>query len=430
MRHADAANGDVPRLLWMTAMTYIFASPLDVVPLPWNVSPATVTGALFLGSWILALARGEVRIPRTPTLLSALALLSMWSFATVSWSYAPSASWGRAISTLFLGVSAVAIASVMGGRARPAALALGAGATVSGVWTLISGPETLETPSGMYIQIQQASFLDIDQNALAFILSIGLASALYVVLRANDSRLRLVAVGMTGVLVAALVLVGSRTGIGSMIAVVALFMILSLRSGPALVVALMSLSVGAIAVRWIASAGLVPLRILDWLQHPILTDSRTEIIDAYRMTQSEWNLRGVGAGADSYYLFSSTSWFKSAHGAFWKIWIELGLVGLLLWGLSLACLVLWASRSPEKSYFLLVLPALVFFFFTLGPLTSNVLWVVFGVAWGSAMAPHRGNFDRRARRPDRVNRLDPVPRLSLGDSQSPASWSAHRRVTE
>ena len=41
-----------------------------------------------------------------------------------------------------------------------------------------------------------------------------------------------------------------------------------------------------------------------------------------------------------------------------------------------------AWRSPERDFFLLTGVPIIIFFYTLGPINSNMLWAVFGLALG------------------------------------------------
>lgn len=377
-RTAGAAEDSGPSgpLLRLAAMLYVVCTPLDIIPIPAVGSPVAIVGFLFLCAWGVALLRGEVRMPKAGGLLLVLVALVTWSFATVSWSYAPSLTMTKSISTLLVVLSAIAISGVFPGRVERPASALALGAGIVGLAAIVSGPET---ESGS----EQASFLGIDQNVIAFHVSLGLASALFVLLRTSGSWRR---AGMSLVIVvqaAALIVVGSRTGIGSGFALVLVFVVISMGSMRRAFRALGLLTGLVLISGWISARGLVPSRVLDWLEDPTVTDSRAGIISAYRMTQDEWMVRGIGAGADADYLFAVTSWYKNAHSALWKVWIELGMVGLALWGLLLAGLSYRAWRSADRSFFVLSGIPILLFFYTLGPLNSNALWVVFGLALGS-----------------------------------------------
>ena len=362
-------------LVGNAALLYVFATPLDVIPLPFG-SPASIAGLLFLFSWAVALLRGEVRI-RQGGLLVVLGALVTWSFATVAWSYAPSVSISQSVSTLLLAVSAVAISGVFRGSVVRPASVLAFGSVIAGFAVIVSGPDTT---SGS----EQATFFGIDQNVLAFHVSLGLAAALFVLLRVREPRLRAPLLLIVSIQCTSLMVAGSRTGIGSGIALAVAFLIISMGSLRRALRATRLLALVALVVWWLTVRGLVPSRVFEWLDNPTATDSRSQIIEAFRWTQDEWVLRGIGTGADADYLLATTSTYLNAHSAFWKVWIELGVVGLLLWGLLLAGLAIRAWRSPDRLFFVASAIPILFYFYTLGPLNSNALWVVFGLAMGSA----------------------------------------------
>lgn len=238
--------------------------------------------------------------------------------------------------------------------------------------------------SGPQAGTEQATFLEIDQNALAFHLCLGLASALYVFARTRSSTARVIMGLLGAVLIVTLILVGSRTGVGAGLLVVAAFLLLSLRSLKQVLLTCGFIAVGGYLTFWIASAGLVPLRVLAWLEHIELTDNRTEIIELFRLTESEWIVRGIGAGADADYLWAVQSFYKNAHSAFWQTLIEQGIFGTALLGMLLIGLAYRSYRSFDRDYFLLSCIPVGLFFYTLGGLTSNMLWAIFGLALGAS----------------------------------------------
>ena len=376
-QHAAVRPGSPTRLVRNAALLYVFATPLDIVPLPIG-TPVTFAGAVFLCAWAVALLRGEVKPPRGGGLLLVLVALVVWSFTTIFWSYAPGVSITQAITTTFLVVSAIAVAGVFRGEVERPAGALALGSAIAGLAAIISGPDVSNGFS------EQASFLGIDQNILAFNVALGLAASLFLMLGRHARSFVVVLLLLALIQTGALIMIGSRTGIGSAIALVIAYITLSLRNPRRAGIALAATLAAAWMVRSFSANELVPSRIQDWLQNPIAMDYRSEIIDAYRMTQADWIIKGVGAGADADYLLAVASWYKNAHSAFWRVWIELGLVGVLLWGLLLAGLAYRAWRSPNRAFFALEAVPIALFFYTLGPLGSNALWAVFGLAMGAS----------------------------------------------
>ncbi len=397
------------KLLQVTGLLYIVSTPLDVVELP-LAAPATLTGGLFLFLCLLAWVRGGIAVPRAPLLLGLLAALVAWSFCTTLWSVAPASSIGQSSTTLLLAVSAVAISGVFTGSLTPPATALALGATVSGVAAMVSGREWIQNGTRS-VQLEQVTFLGVDQNILAFHLSLGLAAAAFLILRSQSARLRLVALAMAATLSASLIMVGSRTGVGTLLGIGVLVVVMSATSLKRAGIALVALSVTSAVMMLISGAGLVPSRVVEWIQNPIAMDGRSAIVDSYLVTWSEWAIKGIGAGSDAYYLQLTTGWwFKNAHSAFWKAWIELGIVGLLLWILLVVGLGLRAFLSRERLFFGLCTIPIVLFFYTLAPLNSNMLWVIFGLALGATITtPAEERAGRPMTDPARSKRTDPHP---------------------
>lgn len=372
-----AESGQTSLGLQFVALLYVFSTPLDLVPLPFG-SPVMATGLLFLVSWAVALLRGRVCLPRGAGLPLILSGMIVWSFVTVFWSYAPSVSMIQSVTTLTLALSAVAVSGVFSGDAVRPAIAMALGSAFAGLAAMVSGPEAAGSAVG--VDPQRATFLSVDQNALAFHISLGMAAALFVLLRVRGLGRRSLLLVTVAVQTAALIVVGSRTGVGVGLALAVAYFLLSLGQPRRALVALGVLAAVVLVVGRISALGLLPDRVLGWLEHPVAMDTRSEIIDLFRLTEAEWITRGIGAGADADYLFATVSVYQNAHSAFWKALIEQGVVGLLLWLLLLAVLTRRSWRSPDRAYFALSAIPIFLFFYTLGPLNSNMLWVVFGLA--------------------------------------------------
>lgn len=376
LQHGTDGRG----LLFWAGMLYVSTAPLDLLPLPFG-TPVRFSGSILIAAWIATLARGRTWLPRPRWALGAIIALVVWSLVTVSWSIAPEASIDQAVATGLVGLSAIAVAGAFRDSVRPALAALAIGSTLAGSLALVGGREVIETSYGS-LESQQISFSGVDQNALAFNLTLGMAAATYLLVRRRAPSALLWA-GPISILAISLILLGSRTGVGALIAIAVIALTSSFGSrkrafSAAVVVALLALLTWGLITR-----GLIPTRVLEWMASPTLVDSRSEIIVGYRTTFEEWVFRGVGAGADAAYLLSTMASYENAHSAFWKVWIELGLVGLTLWLALLVSVTYAAYRSPDRLFFVLTAPPISFFFYSLGPLNSNALWVVFGLALAS-----------------------------------------------
>ena len=309
-----------------------------------------------------------------------MAALAVWSAITSAWSVKPDVSISQALSVALLGVSVVAIGGTFRGDFRTPAWALMLGSGVAGVAALANGPEPVSPFRGVS---QQSTFLGLDQNALAFSLCLGLAASYYLIV--SETRLvgRVASILSALLLAASILAVGSRTGGGVLIVSSITLVVLSMKSIRTAVMGGAFLLALVWVFRLMADSGVLPARLADWYRAPVLTDDRSLIIKQFWEVRSDWIFRGVGAGADADYLYTTRNWYANAHSAFWKTWIELGVVGLALWFAMLVSLIHRVASSSDRLLFFLSAPAIAAFFYTLGPVDSNALWALFGLAVGA-----------------------------------------------
>lgn len=373
----------------LAAVAYIFATPLDIVPTPFG-TPSTLTGLLFLGLWLLSLISGHPRLPRRSFAVPAMVAIGLWYLLSLGWSWDAAATRVQIQTYVLLVLSAVAIGGTIQDRIVVPAWALSLGASVASVATLLSGQEIVDS-QGFQTQIEQSTFLGIDQNILAFHLNLGLGATAYLLVTRRPVRRRALALIPLGVISVALLAVGSRTGAGSMMMTFGVMAVLSARSVRAIVLWVISLAVALWGYFRLLGAGLLPPRLVEWIEQPVINDNRLDIIAQYWLAREDWWLRGVGAGADASYLWATQGSYLNAHSAFWRVWIDSGLVGLALWASMLITLSVRALRSESRAFFFLSAPPIVAFFYTLGPLNSNMLWVIFGLALGASRASGHTN---------------------------------------
>ena len=371
-------------LLGVLGAVYIFTSPLDFVPSPVG-TPATVAGLLFLIQWLVELAAGSAVLPPRALAVPLIGAFTAWNAVTTTWSINSGIWLGQTLTVAFLGLSVFAIAGTFRSSVRRPAWALMLGAGVAAVAALLSGPPA--RPYG-YVS-EQATFLGIDPNVLSFHLCLGLAASYFLI--GSETRLirRATSLVLALLLTASILAVGSRTGGGAFILTTLVFAVLSAKS----VRTAIASGVLVLALVWVfravADAGVLPERLAGWYRAPVLTDQRSVITAQFWELRNEWILKGVGAGADADYLLARRNWYVHAHSAFWKTWIELGIVGLLLWIGIVFNFIYHAAKSADRLLFILAAPTIAAFFYTLGPVNSNALWALIGLALGSRrqMAP-------------------------------------------
>lgn len=370
-------------LLTCLGALYLAATPLDFVPTPVG-TPVTITAVLFLAQWVVArLIGSQPRAPRS-AMTPVIGALAVWSFVTSIWSVDPGVSIGQSFTVGLLGVSTVAVASTFQQDIRTPAHALMLGSSVAAVAALVSDP----TPVGPYGVIsQQATFLDIDPNALSFHLCLGLAASYYLVLTQPRVERRIVPILLALLMVVAILAVGSRTGGGALVVTTLTLAVLSAKSPRTAVVGTALVAAMAWIVYRMAQAGSLPERLSEWYRAPVLVDSRSTIIEQFWTFRDEWMFQGVGAGADAEFLRGALGVYTNAHSAFWKTWIELGVVGVILWSALMWIVCYRFFNSRARLLLVLCAPTVAAFFYTLGPLNSNVLWALFGLALGARVRP-------------------------------------------
>lgn len=381
-RRRARRRGASPDWVVVAGLFYVFATPLDFVPTPF-ATPSTAFGMVFLTLWGFSLLSPNPRLPARSIAVPAMFGIALWSLVTMAWSWDPGLTQAQSMTFALLALSAVAVAGTFRQRVAAPAWALSLGAGAAALATLASGRELVEY-QGTEVLLEQSTFLGIDQNILAFHLCLGLAAAAYLLISERTVTGRLFALALLGLVSVAILAVGSRTGAGSLVMTLAILALASARSPRDAVAWLLALGVAYWGYLRLGNAGLLPSRLVDWFSQPALNDNRTEIIAQFWYARDDWMIRGVGAGSDASYLLQTQGLYRNAHSAFWRIWIETGIVGLVLWATLLVALALRVFKSGHRLFFVLAAPSVAAFFYTLGPVNSNMLWVVFGLALGAA----------------------------------------------
>lgn len=354
------------------ACVYLFCAPIESLVLPIVGTPVRLAGAIFVGYWLLSIVVAGRR-PQLPIGIKLLAgVMVGWALLSTVWAVDPWASELGAVTLTGLTLSAVAIADVMRDESRIPAKWIALGSVVSAVPLYFLAADAARAG--------RTSYEGIDENILAFHLCLGLAACCYLILTKHDGFAAVVwPLLASGVCIGGVLLTGSRTGFGSAIGVLAASLLVSMAKPKATLIA----AVGALfafgVFQYFAASGRIPLRVEGWLSAPSVIDSRTSIIDAYLSSQDYWFFKGVGYGNDSQYLTVAAGNVMDAHNGFWRIFVELGIVGVVMYALLLLNVIKYTLTAPMRLYVLLTVPAVVFFMWTLGPNESNALWAVIGL---------------------------------------------------
>lgn len=365
-------------------LVYLFTTPIETIPVsvPILESPARAAGLLFLVGWGAEILSGRRRPRLSPWAVLVLAAMVTWSAVGVLWSHYPPGTVAFVQAMLGLALGALAISDVFRDEVRKPALAMTLGALVA------AAPLFFTTADVM--RANRSAYLGIDENITAFHLVLGIAAAIFLIISRSTPRAKLWLTGGVVALFVAVLLTGSRSGVGAAILVGIVALAVSLRSITTAVLGIALVAITYAALIWARAADVVPKRVTEWMENPFLDDERATIIDAYLQFQDVWFWKGTGGGTDSYFLGGAAGLPLNAHNGFWALWIELGIVGLVLWILMAALLLWYALRAPGRLWLLLSLPAIVAFTYTLGPNQSNMLWALAGVALAGYGRPRRG----------------------------------------
>lgn len=367
------------------ATLYLASTPMEALVIPGVRSLATLFGGLFLISWLFVTRLLQPRPWRVPlSFTAALTGLVIWTAIGSAWTWDLAATKTGIWTALALALSAVAIGDQLGDRPSRVAWAVTFGCVVASIPVLLSPPDPNRG--------DRTSYAGIDENLLALTLCFGVASMLFLLL-AGKTRTIQKAILVGGVLLCAqaILLTGSRTGLGALLAVFVVAAGISL-GNPRRAVLVVSVVGSAywIFVR-LASTGRLPNRILIFMETPTISDDRDTITQAFLATRDYWWLKGVGFNADLSYLFATMSMPRYVHGALWKVWIELGAIGLVIWACILIVVATRSFRSPGSWLMLLAATAAIPFLVTLGGQQSNLFWALmgFGAAGGARLAENR-----------------------------------------
>lgn len=368
-QRAPSQWSNLPVSAW-AGLAYVAVTPLENLTLPF-ASPVQLLGLIFLGTWVLDLLNGQTRFKTPISSLVPFVLFAAWSALTLLWSWDPDATTLRAVTNLALVLALIALADTFRGKVRLPLVAVSLAASATSVYVLLFG---------VYEEGLQAQIEGVDQNITAFCISIGLAAAVYLVVTAAESTPRIVWLCCVLFDVAALLRIGSRTGLVSVVGILLVLLVFGLKSSRSFIIAVTAICIGYVLFLGLLDVGLIPPRILAFIDDPVVIDGRAEITETFLSYFDLWRFVGVGGGADATFLNVVAGWPRNVHNGFWGIWVQYGIVGVLLWGWMLLIVIVGMLRLPEARFFALASVPFLAFVYTLGPMRSNLLWVVFALA--------------------------------------------------
>lgn len=349
--------------LWLP-MLYIASVPLDVFATPISLSPTTIIGIpLVLTAVLHMLLRRKIQFSNDRLVVAAYLLVAWLLFAALF-------SDGRLLPILSLVYSLAQFGSlvVLLGSVSHRILVPYLVSAVGVAASLLLVNAT--TTKGLRLSLGNA-----DENVLSLVLSVAVAISLYFVVRCSWVVFPLLVVALT-LLTLAVLGTGSRTG------VICLFLtfVVSIGTGlrRSIFKSVLVAGWGGLALFLGSSWDRLPVRFDDFVTFETLAASggRTDINRLFFAHFETWALRGVGLGNSANYLGRVEGVELSVHNLWLGLWVEIGIVGLLLF-LSMLRSTMMLVRNRTLAM-ILGTPLLVYSW-TLGGLErSAILW--FGLA--------------------------------------------------
>lgn len=383
------------RSAWALLCVFVFSLPLEkvlMVPGVGTISQALGLVAFAAGAATVA-QRRAARLPNAGLLLAASFLL--WSGLTYFWSLSGQATAARLATLAQLFTMLWLVWELCRTPAAQLWLmhAYVSGAAVSSVLTMIRYARSQQT---YYRRYATAGF---DPNDLGITLALAIPMALYLSSRVPARAAWLVRPA-TALIIAAILLTASRTALVAACLGFA-FALLTWRGAAlapriASVALLLLLVLGAIRLAPPASRerlATLPAELARGTLH-----NRTQIWKAgLKAFKRHW-LAGVGAGA---YPEAVRPWLGrpavpgheyTAHNTFLSVAVETGVVGLLVFGLLLATLVLftWVLAPAERALWYTALAVWTAGVLTLTWENRKPTWLLFALiltAWAHAFRP-------------------------------------------
>jgi O-antigen ligase len=283
----------------------------------------------------------------------------------------------------FVALTAVAVCDTVGLNPHSVARALAVGGVITATWTLTFEPNAAREG--------RVSIAGVDETMLSFNLALALAAALFLLFGERGGRDTVLTALATVCVVIAVLLTGSRTGLAAILMLLATVLGISLVAArKAVPVLLLATLVSFLAYAFAASSRLLPDRITLFLENPTVEDPyRAILLDQFQSFREIWIWKGVGAGSNAVANAVSTGTYGAVHSGFWRVWIELGILGLALWASLLFVVFMFGARSPSRILLILQLPVWLAFMYSLGRYEAAAVWVLIGLAMVGGVRAYR-----------------------------------------
>ncbi len=353
--------------VWIGTM-YVATVPFDPIPINFGRTLAFPFALLLIVSVSVdaILGRRAGGVPRSVTTI--LWLYAAWILLSTFWSYDQVASTATTVEIGIRFAVLFALAFLIPSHWRRLTGAYVVGAVCLSLWILIAGNEEY---------IGRATLNGADENALALSLTVGFALCLAKMSEWKKALAPLLLLP-AGVIALATIATGSRTGLGAMVLVISISL-LSAKQWRRPFQTLLTVASSVAALVYVEKAGILPDRIVAFLESPSIADESRVAITSEYMKYPEWMLTGVGIKADAAFLQRATGYFAYVHNLYLGTWVQLGVPGIVLLVALLVAVGRTAWKSERRDMWISVAAPTFAFTMTLGGQTSDVYWFVIGL---------------------------------------------------
>lgn len=382
MRHDRNNSTSGQHIIAVASLVYGIVAALDIYPLLGQRTIGSVYSLVFI-SLVMLLDRPSPPTTRPARQLLYVAVIGLllWSTVTMLWASPQSPAISRFISLAQVCITFGALMVVTPAFRRWIALGLALGATLAAIILYTHGEAGTNG---------RLSYGSVDENITAYSFALGVAAFITLINRKSTLLLYSVPIFL---LFVATIQTGSRTGIAAILVTILVTPLLRFSGRQlgrtAVGVGVIAVCFGifrAFALRWEDT----PDRLRPLLEGDVDIDDsgRGAINDQYLQFIDEWWLFGTGLAGGNDFIQSRVAVFShSAHNTILRVWIETGLIGLILIGaIYTLTIYLGLSNPAVRRYLTLLVPSLAFSL-TLGGLElSSAFWVSIALVAGSNVA--------------------------------------------
>ncbi len=345
------------RHAFMLSLVFIFLIPWEGVELPSLGAVAKYGGFIAAAFWFATLLRsGSIRAPGA--FQATVFAFTVWNALSVLWSVDPAESLGRAMTWAQLFMFVLMLWDLYTTRAAVLAglqaYVLGAYVAVGSAFANFLGGETF------YSHYDRFSSGDTNPDGFAFILALGLPGAWYLASSKSTSKLqRVLQVVNFSYVPAALLgisLSGTRAALIATIPAMAFGLSSLMRLGRAPRIAVVLLLASSLLLLLGRVETLTSFQRFSTIPSELAEgdlNNRTKNWLEGLTTFSKHPLLGIGSNT----YRSQNSFRKVAHNSYLSVLVEVGLIGLALFGAILTIAVVQAFGQPlwERSFWLSLL---------------------------------------------------------------------------